>query len=52
MTAVGGEATVSFAYVGDGNRVKVMVNGVTTTYIGSIFEWHTAITDTVKYFIV
>lgn len=39
-------AMASFIYNGDGNRV----NGVTTTYIGNYFEWHTAITDSVKYY--
>jgi YD repeat-containing protein len=32
LTSVSGGATASFAYDGDGNRVKGTVNGVTTVY--------------------
>ncbi len=40
LTAVSGTGlSASFAYDGDGNRVKGTVNGVTTAYIGNIFEW-------------
>ena len=39
MTAVSGAATATFVYDGDGKRVKVVVGGVTTTYIGNYFEW-------------
>jgi len=39
MTAVSGAATATFVYDGDGNRVKGVVGGVTTTYIGNYFEW-------------
>jgi len=39
MTAVSGAATATFVYDGDGNRVKGVVGGVTTTYIGDYFEW-------------
>jgi len=38
MTAVSGAATATFVYDGDGNRVKGVVGGVTTTYIGNYFE--------------
>ena len=51
MTAVSGAASATFVYDGDGrdlctpersergNRVKGVVGGVTTTYIGDYFEW-------------
>ena len=39
MTAVSGAATATFVYDGDENRVKGVVGGVTTTYIGNHFEW-------------
>ena len=39
MTAVSGAAAATFVYDGDGNRVKGVVGGVTTTYIGNYFEW-------------
>jgi RHS repeat-associated protein len=29
----------SFVYDGDGNRVKATVNGVTTSFVGTYFEW-------------
>lgn len=35
---VSGGATASFAYDGDGNRVKGTVNGVTTAYVGNYYE--------------
>ena len=38
MTAVSGAATATFVYDGDWNRVKGVVGGVTTTYIGNYFE--------------
>ena len=47
MTAVSGAAAATFIYDGDGNRVKGVVGGVTTTYIGNYFEW-TGSTDTMK----
>ena len=36
---VGGAATTSFVYNGDGNRVKGTNGGTTTTYIGNYVEW-------------
>jgi len=39
MVSVSGAATATFVYDGDGNRVKGVVGGVTTTYIGNYFEW-------------
>jgi len=47
MTAVSGAASATFVYDGDGNRVKGVVGGVTTTYIGNYFEW-TGSTSTMK----
>ena len=38
MTAVSEAATATFVYDGDGNRVKGVVGGVTTTYIGN-YRW-------------
>jgi RHS repeat-associated protein len=37
---VSGGATASFVYDGDGNRVKGTVNGVTTVYVGSHYEYN------------
>jgi len=39
MSAVSGADSATFVYDGDGNRVKGVVGGVTTTYIGNYFEW-------------
>jgi len=39
LTSVGGGATASFVYNGDGQRVKSTVAGVTTVYIGNYYEW-------------
>jgi uncharacterized protein RhaS with RHS repeats len=39
ITAVSGAATATFVYDGDSKRVKGVVGGVTTTYIGNYFEW-------------
>jgi RHS repeat-associated protein len=47
MVSVSGAASATFVYDGDGNRVKGVVGGVTTTYIGNYFEW-TGSTDTMK----
>jgi len=47
MSAVSGAAAATFVYDGDGNRVKGVVGGVTTTYIGNYFEW-TGSTSTMK----
>ena len=49
MTAVSGAATATFVYDGDGNRVKGVVGGVTTTYIGNYFEWSGSISTMKKY---
>jgi YD repeat-containing protein len=38
MVSVSGAASATFVYDGDGNRVKGVVGGVTTTYIGNYFE--------------
>ena len=38
MTAVSGAISATFVYDGDGNRVKGVVGGVTTTYIGN-YRW-------------
>jgi RHS repeat-associated protein len=40
----------TYKYTGDGQRI-IATQGVTTTvYIGSYFEWHGTVTDTVKYY--
>ena len=39
LTSVSGAAAATFAYDGDGKRVKATVGGVTTTYIGNYAEW-------------
>jgi hypothetical protein len=39
LVSVSGGATASFVYDGDGNRVKGTIGGVSTTYIGTYFEW-------------
>jgi len=36
-----GATSASFTYDGDGHRVKSVLNGVTTYYIGTHFEWTT-----------
>ncbi len=38
LTAVSGNATASFLYDGDGQRVKGVVNGVTSYYVGNHYE--------------
>ena len=38
LTGVSGGATATFAYDGDGRRVKATVNGVTTAYAGNYYE--------------
>jgi hypothetical protein len=37
---VSGGASASFAYDGDGNRVKGTASGVTTAYIGNYYEYN------------
>jgi hypothetical protein len=39
LVGVSGYVTASFVYDGDGNRVKGIIGGVTTAYIGNYFEW-------------
>ena len=40
LTAVtGGSTSASFVYAADGSRTVGAVNGVTTVYIGGIYEW-------------
>jgi RHS repeat-associated protein len=34
-----GTVIAAFVYDGDGNRVKATVNGVTTSFVGTYFEW-------------
>ncbi len=45
-----GATLATFVYDGDGNRVKGTVGGVTTTYVGSYFEWRTFTIDMVSYY--
>jgi RHS repeat-associated protein len=49
LTSVSGGATASFAYDGDGNRVKGTVNGVTTVYVGNYYELSGSTTRTYYY---
>ena len=42
LTAVSGDATASFGYNGDGQRITSTEGGVTTAYIGNYFEWNVA----------
>jgi len=35
---------------GDGNRVKSVLNGVTTGYVGAHFEWTGSTSTMVKYY--
>ena len=39
LTQVTGAAVATFVYYGDGKRVKAVLGGVTTTYIGNYYEW-------------
>jgi len=50
MTAVSGAASATFVYDGDGNRVKGVLGGVTTTYIGNYFEWSGSTSMMKKYY--
>jgi hypothetical protein len=43
-------ATATFAYDGDGNRVKGTVGGVTTAYVGNWYEWTGSTTTAKKYY--
>ena len=46
----GGSVSASFVYDGDGNRVKGIVGGITTTYVGNYFEWVSSTSDMKKYY--
>jgi RHS repeat-associated protein len=46
----GGTVIASFTYDGDGNRVKSVIGGTTTTFIGSHFEWSGSTSTMVKYY--
>ena len=50
LTAVSGEATATFVYDGDGNRVKATVNSVTVVYIGIYYEWSGTPSTMVSYY--
>mgnify|MGYP007118560755 CR=1 FL=1 len=50
MVSVSGAAAATFVYDGDGNRVKGVVGGVTTTYIGNYFEWSGSTSTMKKYY--
>jgi RHS repeat-associated protein len=47
MTGVSGAATANFAYDVNGARVKSVVNGTTTYFVGEMLEW-TGSTNTMK----
>jgi hypothetical protein len=50
LTTMSGAKNASFVYDGDGNRVKSVLNGTTTYYVGSHFEWTGSTTSMVKYY--
>jgi hypothetical protein len=50
LTSVSGAASASFYYDADGHRVKGVVGGVTTVYIGDHFEWTGSTSTMVKYY--
>ncbi len=50
LTTVSGATSASFTYDGDGNRVKSVMGGVTTYYVGNYFEWTGSTTSMVKYY--
>ena len=50
MVQVSGAVTETFKYNGDGQRFIATQGMTTTVYIGSYFEWHGTVTDTVKYY--
>ena len=45
-----GATSASFVYDGDGNRVKSVMGGVTTYYVGAHFEWTGSTSTMVKYY--
>lgn len=44
-----GATSTTFVYNGDGHRVKSVLNGVTTAYVGNHFEWTGSTSAMVKY---
>jgi len=50
LTTVNGGISARFTYDGDGNRVKSVMGGVTTYYVGNYFEWTGSTTSMVKYY--
>jgi RHS repeat-associated protein len=50
LVGVSGYVTASFVYDGDGNRVKGIIGGVTTAYLGNYFEWTGSTTTMKKYY--
>ncbi len=49
LQTVTGSASATFVYDGDGNRVKAMLNDVTTAYVGNYYEQSGSITTTYYY---
>jgi len=47
---VSGATSASFTYDGDGNRVKSVMGGVTTYYVGNYFEWTGSTSTMIKYY--
>ena len=45
-----GATSASFTYDGDGNRVKSVMGGVTTYYVGNYFEWTGSTSTMIKYY--
>jgi RHS repeat-associated protein len=50
LTGVSGGTTATFAYDGDGTRVKATVNGVTTAYVGNHYEVNLTTGVTTSYY--
>jgi hypothetical protein len=40
----------TFAYDGDGKRVRGVVNGITTAFIGNTYEWTGSASTSIKYY--
>ena len=50
LISVSGATSASFVYDGDGNRVKSVLNGVTTYYVGNYFEWRSTTSNMTRYY--
>jgi hypothetical protein len=50
LPTVNGPASASFVHDDDGNRVKSVLGGVTTYYVGNHFEWTGSTSQMIKYY--